>query len=289
MINLILKIVLVAVFGTFAVLGGAAQGSDLPGIIALCAVLLWLSTVLFEEVRSYLIGAILLVGSAAGLLAVKSVPGLSAGYLVSLTVVFLFLGVAMVAFKQRLNLFFLSKVKLPVAAWVVLVLVIDILLSLGFMSRDLGLKLLEVRAGALLGGVVVAIAAKFAFAAVSKSRGDSALQLVFIKEVATAAKATKPKRTKAPKESGRKQSGSTVSPAPAIARKKPSAASAKKASVLDAKLEALCSGGGTTKKAPAPKPSGAENKPAEEKAEEKKEDVPKSNETGKIVSSVDFS
>jgi hypothetical protein len=297
LLNVVFQVCMVLIFGGAAFFAqspdeSSAVSQEIVGIVALTLVLCWLVLTFFRSVRFYWVTICLLLAWAGGQWAATLVSDPMPGYLSSLVAVFLVLGISMVCYGDRLSLFFLRKLKMPLAGWVLLALLIDGVVDVIFFKQSLGLNLVRVKVYALLAGVVVGFVAKvvsYYGAKIAVGSGEKKPAKVKAPKRQKAPRKVKPPKIAKPKKPKAARNPAKV-PTPATGSKEAVASTPKpspKTSVLDAKLEALCSGGGTKKKAsePSPKDTSGPDAPKEEPAVE---EVPKTTETGKIVSSVDF-
>lgn len=323
-VNVVLQIVFVLIFAGVAFV---MQGADVDGAISngqlgvfiLCIPLCWLILRFFKSVWFYFSVIALLLGFLGGYLCVKFNNDLSVdtlgqsltGYIVILFAVFLFLGIAMACVRENFGLVFMSRLKMPLSAWVIIALLLDFVLELMFFEQNFGVILLEVKAMALLCGLLIGLVAKLSSVALSKSVGLDLQSFCLIgasSEVGESAyledmPGTVPSR--GPSAPVRPVSAPVPAPGrpaaqPGFAMRTPVAPKVtkepSKMSVLDAKLEALCGGAVKDEKAeekkkvtPPVSAPGERPPPAsgEEESPEKKE-PPKTTATHKIVSSVDF-
>ena len=320
-INIVLQFVLVGIFGGAALFMQNSEGSLLfsgstVGVVASCAVLFWLVLNFFQSARFFLTLGLLLLGSVGGYLTLDLVAQPFVGYVVALFTVSLFLGAVMICGGGKLNLFFLKGLKMPLVAWVLVALLIDFALEMVFFEKELGLDLLQVKVIALLAGLVLGGIGKMLLAGDLKKSEAGITHYFLMERVGVSGgsevegvsdvepvRAPKPKPVRTPRA---KPVRKAPKPKKVAARKNPATPRVKKetdkprvpvksvvpekstvakASILDAKLEALCSGGGAAggKK----KKKGAEgDQPAP--ASTPTPAVKETTETGKIVSSVDF-
>jgi hypothetical protein len=312
-VNVILQLILVAVFAGIAfVMQGMGSDGSLSngqlGIFALCIPLCWEIFRFFNSVWCYFAAIVLAVGSLGGYLIANMDNELSlvlneqalSGYAMILFAVFLFCGTAMVCFSKKLGLFFIPQWRMPLAGWLILALLVDFALELLFFEKNLGLVLLQVKVSALLIGLGIGLVAKITSLIACKITGVGLERICFIgyspsveevdvPEEAPAEVAPPPAPAPAPtRPGGRPAMPGIRAPRAPVPSAPKVGGGAPKTSVLDAKLEALCSAGSSKKKRgeAAGKKSAESSSPEESKSAEK--EVPATTETGKIVSSVDF-
>ena len=304
LLNIILQLILVSALAGVALMmqnkeAGVFFSDGALGIFVLCVPLCWVVVRFFKAVWFFLTLAFLALGFLGGYLSLELLDSSLSGYVIVLFTVFLFWGAAMVCSNEKMGLFFLSQLAMPLAGWVLIALLLDFALELFFFEQEIGLILLQIKISALLSGLVVGLVSQVLSLIMSKQSGVGLERYCLVGggvvDEASVESASAP-ASSAVKETKVRPSVSpsaTPAAAPAVARSPISApkeappVSAPKAkpavSVLDAKLEALCSTS-TKKKGKAKKTEDAPSTPEEPVAPP----VPTTTETGKIVSSVDF-
>ncbi|MCU0858177.1 MAG: hypothetical protein MUC65_07230 [Pontiellaceae bacterium] len=251
-------------------------------IFAFHAALLFLIFHFFKLLRYYLVFVCLLAG--VGLCSVLG--SVSDGRLLLVTVLFFCLGAGSVSMK-KVYFFPLRKAAMPLGGWVAVFVLLDVLTELisGNPVAEVPVKfrVIALAAGLALGGV-----GRLVRSVAVKQYGEGVESLFLLDPTAWPTSILVPKAKPAAYGTSVKPAAGTVSvPLP----KREESPDTKK-SILDAKLAAMC--GGTDAKSAAGAPSkgagGAASSGGKTPGESASKVSPKATtETGKIVSSVDFS
>jgi hypothetical protein len=283
MVNLFLIVALVAAFFYYAVYSKVAPGAVLVVDAVFCLALCSVALKYFREVWAYISAILLVVGVVGGRL-IGAKTALPMDQVVVSFTLFVFVGAVSLRVLGA-YLFPFKKLGIPLIWWAVVLILADSAVSGVLSGGAAAMTVAAVQGGGVLVGLFLGEVGQRIFPVLCPP--GSALAGCFLvsepaavsrsKPVEKAKPAEKVKTAPAPSRSS-VAAGSSKQPIPVVGAKDAPQVKTGGSSVLDSKLAALC-GAGPGKKAES-SASGGET-PAEV--------VPKSNETGKIVSSVDFS
>jgi hypothetical protein len=278
MVNLFLIVALVAAFFYYAVYSKVAPGAVLVVDAVFCLALCSVALKYFREVWAYIPAILLVVGVVGGRL-IGGNTALPTDQVVASFTLFVFVGAVSLRVLGA-YLFPFKKLGIPLIWWVVVLILADSVVSGVLNGGAAAMTVAAVQGGGVLVGLFLGEVGQRIFPVLCPP-GSSLAGCFLVSEPASVssvkpAEKAKPAAPAPPRASV--AAGFSKQPIPVAGAKDAPQVKKGGSSVLDSKLAALC-GAGPGKKEEASASAG--ETPAEV--------VPKSNETGKIVSSVDFS
>lgn len=274
-------------------------------VLIMSGVLCALIVRFFRSLWFYLTMGCLALGFLCASKFSSEIDGVTDGSLKLMFIVFMIMGVLLFTVgKRKFAPVLLKWISLPLGAWIVIVCILDASWLIYSVGMESAMGMIKIELIALSAGSLVGMTASAGMIFLRSNAGLAVSRSVFVEGVLVSGSAPKvQKPSKKLAKNVKRQKRARSKPSKAVASRKPasrnpvssrsassnSGASAK-SSVLDQKLAALCSGSGAPKSQKknnaaetAKKKEGSSSSDSSKTAEKT------TTETGKIVSSVDFS